>query len=93
MSEKLGPRVFGHDHGQPFLGLERSRAARHSHEIDDEIGYLLDIAMERATEILLEHRDKLDSLSELLLERETIEAEEFEARLEDTPVVAAGRGR
>ena len=28
MSEKLGPRVFGHDHGQPFLGREFSRRAR-----------------------------------------------------------------
>src|SRR6202011_6381396 len=40
MSDKLGPRVFGHDHGQPFLGREFSTAPDHSdqiaREIDDE---------------------------------------------------------
>ena len=41
MSEKLGPRVFGHDHGQPFLGREFSAEPDYSdeiaREIDDEI--------------------------------------------------------
>ena len=41
MSEKLGPRVFGHDHGQPFLGREFSSEPDYSddvaREIDDEI--------------------------------------------------------
>src|SRR5256714_4264788 len=41
MSEKLGPRVFGHDHGQPFLGREFSTEPDYSdeiaREIDDEI--------------------------------------------------------
>ena len=41
MSEKLGPRVFGHDHGQPFLGREFSTEPDYSNEIarqiDDEV--------------------------------------------------------
>ena len=44
MSEKLGPRVFGHDHGQPFLGLHVTNRAHHSEhsarEIDDGIRQL-----------------------------------------------------
>ena len=37
MSEKLGPRVFGHDHGQPFLGREFSSEPDYSDEIASEI--------------------------------------------------------
>src|SRR3712207_8094514 len=37
MSEKLGPRVFGHDHGQPFLGREFSSEPDYSDEIAREI--------------------------------------------------------
>src|SRR4051812_48122369 len=37
MSERLGPRVFGHDHGQPFLGREFSAEPDYSDEIAREI--------------------------------------------------------
>ena len=85
MSEKLGPRVFGHDHGQPFLGREFSRTAQYSHdmarEIDDEIRRLLDAAMGRAKEILVAHRERLRSMAEALLRHETIDREQFIALL------------
>ena len=86
MSEKLGPRVFGHDHGQPFLGREFSSEPDYSdeiaREIDDEIRRIVEGAHQVARNILEGHRESLQSISELLLKRETIEAEEFEALLD-----------
>jgi cell division protease FtsH len=81
MSDKLGPRVFGHDHGQPFLGREFSSEPDYSdeiaREIDDEIRRIVEEAHQLAREILGEHREKLDMTSEILLKRETIEREQF----------------
>jgi cell division protease FtsH len=85
MSDKLGPRVFGHDHGQPFLGREFSAEPDYSdeiaREIDDEIRRIVEGAHQTAKDILSEHRDRLETISQLLLKRETIEREEFEALL------------
>jgi cell division protease FtsH len=86
MSEKLGPRVFGHDHGQPFLGREFSSEPDYSdeiaREIDDEIRRVIETAHVQAKEILTQRRDSLQKLSEILIKRETIEKEQFEALLE-----------
>jgi cell division protease FtsH len=85
MSEKLGPRVFGHDHGQPFLGREFSTEPDYSDEIalqiDDEVRRIIEGAHERATKLLTDHRERLDTISDILLRRETIEKEQFEALL------------
>ncbi|HEX3873241.1 MAG TPA: cell division protein FtsH, partial [Solirubrobacteraceae bacterium] len=85
MSEKLGPRVFGHDHGQPFLGREFSTEPDYSddiaREIDDEVRRIIEGAHQRATSILTEHRDRLDTISELLVRHETIEKAQFEGLL------------
>jgi cell division protease FtsH len=85
MSEKLGPRVFGHDHGMPFLGREFSSEPDYSdeiaREIDDEIRRIVEAAHRRAQEILTEHREPLTAISEILVKRETIEKEEFEQLL------------
>jgi cell division protease FtsH len=86
MSERLGPRVFGHDHGQPFLGREFSAEPDYSdeiaREIDDEIRRIIQAAHQRAKELLNEHRERLEIISEILLKRETIEKEEFVALLD-----------
>jgi cell division protease FtsH len=86
MSERLGPRVFGHDHGQPFLGREFSSEPDYSdeiaREIDDEIRRIVESAHQRAKDILGEHRESLTTISEILLKRETIEKEEFVALLD-----------
>jgi cell division protease FtsH len=86
MSERLGPRVFGHDHGQPFLGREFSSEPDYSdelaREIDDEIRRIVESAHQRAKDILEEHREHLTVISEILLKRETIEKEEFVALLD-----------
>jgi cell division protease FtsH len=86
MSEKLGPRVFGHDHGQPFLGREFSSEPDYSdeiaREIDDEIRRIVEEAHQTARTVLDEHRQSLDVTSEILLRRETIEREQFIELLE-----------
>ena len=86
MSERLGPRVFGHDHGQPFLGREFSSEPDYSdeiaREIDDEIRRIVESAHQRAKDILTEYRDSLEVTSLTLLKRETIEKEEFLALLD-----------
>ncbi len=85
MSEKLGPRVFGHDHGQPFLGREFSAEPDYSdeiaREIDDEIRRIVEAAHVQAKDLLAERRASLEKLSEILVKRETIEREQFEALL------------
>ena len=101
MSDKLGPRVFGHDHSMPFLGREFSSEPDYSdeiaREIDDEIRRIVESAHQQAKDILAEHRESLTTISEILLKRETIESEQFEALLagkteeevfgaDDTPV-------
>jgi cell division protease FtsH len=86
MSDKLGPRVFGHDHGLPFLGREFSAEPDYSdeiaREIDDEIRRIVEGAHVQAKEILRSHKDSLEKLSEVLIKRETIEREQFEALLQ-----------
>jgi cell division protease FtsH len=89
MSERLGPRVFGHDRSQPFLGREFSAEPDYSdeiaREIDNEIRRIVEDAHQASKDILSEHRKQLDTISKILLERETIEAEEFIALLEGKP--------
>jgi cell division protease FtsH len=89
MSERLGPRVFGHDRGQPFLGREFSSEPDYSdeiaREIDDEIRRIVESAHQTAKGLLSERRDDLERVSKLLLERETIDAKEFVALLEGKP--------
>ena len=86
MSEKLGPRVFGHDASQPFLGREFSSEPDYSddvaREIDAEIRRVVEEAHSEATRILEAHRAELDRISEILMRRETIERREFLELLE-----------
>ena len=89
MSERLGPRVFGHDRSQPFLGREFSAEPDYSdeiaREIDDEVRRIVEDAHQTSKDLLSEHREQLDTLSKILLDRETIEADEFIALLEGKP--------
>jgi cell division protease FtsH len=81
MSEKLGPRVLGHNHGAPFLGRDMHSEPDYSDDlartIDSEIRRIIEEAHQRARDILVEHRADLETLSQVLLKRETIEREEF----------------
>jgi cell division protease FtsH len=86
MSERLGPRVFGHDRSQPFLGREFSAEPDYSdeiaREIDDEIRRIVEEAHQTAKDILVDRREGMDQISKILLERETIDAEQFAKLLE-----------
>jgi cell division protease FtsH len=89
MSERLGPRVFGHDRSQPFLGREFSSEPDYSdeiaREIDDEIRRIVEAAHQTAKDLLTERRKDLDRISKILLERETIDADQFVALLDGKP--------
>jgi len=85
MSENLGPLTFGHDPAQPFVGRDYGMGQEYSDEtaqkIDVEIRRVVDEAYQTASRILKEHREELDKLSLLLIEKETIDRDEFEALL------------
>jgi cell division protease FtsH len=89
MSDKLGPRVFGSDPQQPFLGRELGAEPSYSEEmaqeIDEEIYRLIDEAHQRAAQVLLEHRAALHELAGILIELETIDKDEFERLLRGEP--------
>ncbi len=82
MSEKLGPRTFGRDSSQPFLGRDFGHEADYSEEIareiDDEIRRIVEHAHERARQVLSEHVDELQSMSKILIEFETFDRDQFE---------------
>jgi cell division protease FtsH len=85
MSEKLGPRVLGRNHDMPFLGREMGAEPDYSEEvareIDDEIRRIIEEAHDTATQVLREHMDDLHRISTILIERETIDKEQFERLL------------
>jgi cell division protease FtsH len=89
MSEKLGPRVLGRNHDMPFLGREMGAEPDYSEEIareiDDEIRRVIEEAHDRAHQVLREHMDELHKLSAILIERETIDKDQFERLLAGEP--------
>jgi cell division protease FtsH len=82
MSEELGPMVYGQKEELIFLGREISEQRDYSEavaeQIDKEVRRLVSEAYEKARQILIEYRDKLDAVAERLLEQETLTREEFE---------------
>jgi len=92
MSENLGPLTFGHGHeDKVFLGRDISRERNYSEEvaalIDKEVRALVEGAYERAKGILKREWDKLEKIVEALLERETLNRDEFEALFQDENTV------
>jgi cell division protease FtsH len=83
MSDKLGPLTFGDRDELVFLGREIAEQRNYSdqvaQEIDQEVRRIIDEAYGRAKEILITHRQKLNTIAERLIEIETIERSEFEA--------------
>ena len=91
MSSKLGPRTFGKKEELVFLGRDISETRNYSEAtallIDQEISDLIDVAHERAREIIVEHRGRLDDIAAKLLEVETLDAEAFHAMFDgEAPV-------
>jgi len=85
MSEKLGPRVLGRNQDMPFLGREMGNEPDYSEEIareiDDEIRRVIEEAHQLAVKVLTEHMDELHRVSGILIERETIDKDQFERLL------------
>ncbi|QIA28129.1 ATP-dependent metallopeptidase FtsH/Yme1/Tma family protein [Thermaerobacter sp. PB12/4term] len=95
MSDELGPMTFGHKMDAPFLGRDLIRERNYSEEvaaaIDRGISEVINDCYDRALRLLREHRDKLERIARRLLEKETIEAEELDALLQqegDEPAAA-----
>lgn len=83
MSEKLGPITFGSTQEEVFLGKEmtsqRDYSERVASEIDDEVKDIITRAYNYAERILKENIDKLHKVAQVLIEKEKIEADEFDA--------------
>lgn len=92
MSENIGPLTLGKRHGNPFLGRDLMEDRNYSEEIamsiDKEIRHIMETAYERARSLLRENRQKMDSIVKVLLEKETLEREEFQALMEGASVGA-----
>ena len=97
MSENLGPLTFGHDPAEPFVGRDYGMGQEYSEEtsrkIDSEIRRVIDEAYNSASRVLREHRDELDMISNLLVERESVDRDEFEALLGGTEPAEVFRKR
>jgi cell division protease FtsH len=89
MSDKLGPLSFGKRDEMIFLGRSMGEQRDYSDEvartIDEEVRAIIDHAYERAMEVLVTHRDKLNTLAEKLVAEETVDGDGFEAIFSDLP--------
>jgi len=85
MSHELGPVTYGKKTGPVFLARdlieERNYSEDIARQIDQEVKLLVEGALNRARSIIEEHRDDLDNLVTVLLEKETLERDEVEALL------------
>jgi len=83
MSEVLGPRTFGQREELIFLGREiherRDYSEKIAESIDQEVSKLITKATDSARNLITKHRKTLDKISSTLIEKETLEKEEFEA--------------
>ncbi len=86
MSDALGLVKLGKKREEIFLGRDISEDRNYSEEvayaIDKEVKKIIDDCYERSKEILTEHRSMLDKIAEVLLEREVLDAEEFNKLVE-----------
>ena len=87
MSENLGTITFGSGQEEVFLGRDWTQTRNYSEEtsakIDEEVKKIIDTAYNRAKEILTMHSDKLHRVANVLLEKEKIDGEEFDAIFND----------
>ncbi len=85
MSDRLGPVALGRSQGGMFLGrdiaAERDFSEDTAAAIDEEVSQLVADAYRRATEVLTANRSVLDELAQMLVERETVDAEELQELL------------
>ncbi|HIK10778.1 MAG TPA: ATP-dependent zinc metalloprotease FtsH3 [Oscillatoriaceae cyanobacterium M33_DOE_052] len=93
MSERLGPVALGRQQGNMFLGrdivAERDFSEETAAAVDDEVRNLVDQAYRRAKEVLVNNRAVLDELASMLVDKETVDAEELQQLLASRDVKMA----
>jgi cell division protease FtsH len=93
MSDRLGQVALGRQQGNMFLGRDITAERDFSEEtaamIDDEVRKLVDVAYRRAKEVLVNNRHVLDILAQMLVEKETVDAEELQEVLANNDVRTA----
>ena len=82
MSDRIGTITLGSDNDEVFIGRDWGHEKSYSEEtagvIDEEVKRIIDNAYTEAKEILTAHRDKLDKVADILVEKEKITGEEFD---------------
>ena len=85
MSDRLGPVALGRSQGGMFLGRDMAAERDFSEDtaaaIDEEVSLLVAEAYKRATEVLKTNRSVLDELAEMLVEKETVDAQDLQELL------------
>jgi len=87
MSEKLAPRIYGEKEEMVFLGRDinekRNYSEKVAEEIDEEIDEFISRAVTTATRLINENKNKVDALVAVLMDKETIEKDDFEKLMKD----------
>jgi cell division protease FtsH len=93
MSDRLGPVALGRQNGNMFLGREiasdRDFSDTTAATIDEEVRKLVGEAYERAKNVLVGNKHILDKLASMLIEKETVDAEELQELLANSDVKIA----
>ena len=93
MSDRLGPVALGRQNGNVFMGRDIASDRDFSDEtaaaIDEEVRNYVDQAYSRAKKVLVENRHILDKLADMLIEKETVEADELQNILANSDVKMA----
>jgi cell division protease FtsH len=93
MSDRLGPVALGRQQGNMFLGRdimsERDFSEETAAAIDEEVRKLVDVAYTRAKEVLVGNRHILDQIAQMLVDKETVDAEELQEILSNNDVTTA----
>lgn len=93
MSDRLGPVALGRQNGNMFLGRDiasdRDFSDTTAATIDQEVRQLVDEAYNRAKDVLVGNKHILDKLSAMLIEKETVDAEELQELLAENDVKMA----
>ncbi|MGL4620389.1 ATP-dependent zinc metalloprotease FtsH3 [Chroococcidiopsis sp.] len=93
MSDRLGPVALGRQQGNMFLGrdivAERDFSEETASVIDEEVHQLVDTAYKRAKSVLTNNRAILDRLAQMLVEKETVDADELQELLANNDVRTA----
>ncbi len=93
MSDRLGPVALGRQNGNVFMGRDIASDRDFSDEtaaaIDEEVRNYVDQAYRRAKEVLVNNRHVLDRLAEMLVEKETVEADELQKVLAESDIQMA----